>query len=362
LNSNTMQEITSLSGMSSPNSLAVTADLGKLYVANSGGQSVSVFNVNPRTEDFLSTIATIWVGSQPKGICCQPENEDVYVCNYGSSTISIINPKTNTVRKTLSSLLKKPWDMVVGPRQISIGFGTQVYHGYISNYGGDNVLVYESGPDGYGGVGYDDILDPIPEKGENGQVFLPLQSPRGIVWDPAAGKQYPLTGGCYVGHSAGGYGVVSHIEFTSQQGTYGPIFLIPNSGAIGGTPGYGKRIFVITAQWGGPQNPLSGYAVSDVALLDYNRQSWENETWSGNINNVTNLGDLSGPQTFLQVNNKDPVRFLNSYTQTFNPDRLYVSFVTAPVIDVVDPYSSQILKTITGVPRGIQALKTYFKN
>ncbi|MBU0754496.1 MAG: YncE family protein, partial [Planctomycetes bacterium] len=353
LNSNTMDIITSLDGLSAPDSVAVTPDLKNLYVSNSGGQSVSIYNADPRTDDFLSLITDVWVGKQPKGICCQPENEAVFICNYGSNTISIINPKTNSVRKTLSSLLNRPWDIVVGPRQINFGFGTQVFHGFISNYGGNNVLIYESGPAGYGGVGYDDILDPVPTVGENGQVFLPIQAPRGICWDPSAGGQYTLTGGCYVGHRSGGYGVVSRIVFTSQQGTYGPIFLIPNSGAIGGTPGFGKRQFLITAQWGGPKSPLSGSAVSDIALLDYNRHSWENDSWqaSANLNlYVTNLGDLWGPQTFLPMNNKSPIRIVTgSYVQTFNPDQMYVSYMNDPVIDVLDLNSSQILKTITGL-------------
>ncbi|MHC4944147.1 MAG: YncE family protein [Planctomycetota bacterium] len=366
LNSNTMDVITTLSGLSAPDSVAVSPDLRTLYVSNSGGQSISVFNVDPNSDDFLNTIAEILVGIQPKGICCQPENESVFVCNYGNSTISIINPKTNSVRKTMSSLLKKPWDMVCGPRQIQFGFGTQVFHGYVSNYGGDNVLIYESGPSGYGGVGYDDILDPVPEVGENGQKFLPIQEPRGIIWDVAASGQYTLVGGCFVGHRSGSHGVVTRIEFTSQQGTWGPIFLIPNSGAIGGTPGFGKRQFLITAQWGGLDNPLSGNAVADIALPDYNRNSWLTESWqaTGNLNfNVTNLGDLWGPQTFLPMNNKSPIRIVTgAYQQTFNPDLLFVAFLNNPVIDVVDVISSQVLKTITGLPKGTGSLKTYFEN
>jgi YVTN family beta-propeller protein len=321
-----------------------------------------VFNVNPRSSQFLDNTAKIFVGGNPKGLCVQPEQEDVFVCNFGSNTISVINPKTNTVRKTLSSLIKKPWDMVAGPRQVQFGFGTQVYHAYISNFGGDNVLIYESGPDGLGGVGFDGILDPVPPTGENGQQFLPIQSPRGLCWDPSAGKQYPYTGGCYVAHRSGSHGMVSRIEFTAQQAPYGPISLIPNSGSIGGTPGFGKRLFLITSQWGGSHNPLSGSAASDVALLDYNRNAWLNDNWTGNFD-VTNLGDLPGPQTFLPINNKSPLRtVVGTYRQTVNPDRLYISFDTVPVIDVINPQSSNVVKSITGLPASAKVLKTYFKN
>jgi YVTN family beta-propeller protein len=365
VNSNTMEIITSLTGLSGPDSVAVTPDLRNLYVTNSGGQAVAIFRVNPRADDFLNQIGTIFVGSQPKGLCCQPDGEDVFVCNFGSGTISILNPKTLSVRKTVSSLLKGPWDIVAGPRQSTFGFGGQVFHAYISNHKGNNVLIYESGPSGFGGVGYDDILDPVPETGQNGEKFLPLDSPRGLTWDPSAGLQYPLSGGVYVAHTAGSYGVVSRIEYVAQQAPYGPIFLIPNSGAIGGTPGFGKRVFSITAQWGGPDNPLSGKVATDVALLDYNRSAWINDNWLGNFFNVTNIGDYPGPHPYLPINNKSPIRTLSqgsqAFSQTFNPDRMYVSFDNTPVIDVVNPTSSQIVKTITGLPRGAKKMKTYFK-
>ena len=363
LNSNTMDVITTLSGLNMPDGVSVSPDLRRLYVSNSGGQSVSVFNANPRDQDFLYPVAEVWVGSQPKGICCQPDGEDVFVCNYGSSTISIINPKTNTVRKTLSSLLKKPWDCVMGPRQTTFGFQTGVFHGYIANYGGNNVLVYESGPDGFGGIGYDDILDPVPEKSSTGNQWLPIQEPRGICWDPAYYQQNVLSGGCYVAHRAGSHAMVSRIQFTAQQGPNGPIFLIPNSGSIGGTPGFGKRIFSITAQWGGAESPLSGNVAVDVALQDYNRNAWLNENWIGNFY-VTSVADLGqNPLTELPANNKHPIRILfGAIAVTYSPDRMFVSYQHTPVIDVIDPTSSQVIKTITGLPMGARVLKTYFKN
>ena len=362
VNSNTMDQITTLTGLSSPDAVAITADLKSLYVSNSGGGTVSVFDVDPQSDTFLYEVAEVYVGDTPKGICCQPDLEDVFVCNYGNNTISIINPATNTVRKTLSSLLNRPWDLVLGPRQNNFGFGTQVFHGYITNFGGDEILIYESGPDGYGGVGYDDILGNVPETGENGQVFEPMLMPRGICWDPTAGGQYPLTGGVYVAHSNGSKAYVSRVEFTSQQAPWGPIFLIANSGSVGGTPGFGKRIFVITAQWGGAESTLSGIAATDVTLLDYNRSAWLHENWGGNLY-TTNLGDFgTNPSTIHPINNKHPMRLYNgAFSSTFVPDRLFVSYQYSPVIDMLDTSSSQVMKSITGLPYGVRAIKTYFK-
>jgi len=370
VNSNTMDVITSLTGLNQPDAVAVRSDLTTLYVSNSGGNNVSVINVNPKSETFLKTITTIPVGGKPKGIACQPDGEDIFVCNYGSNSISIINSSTNTVRKTLTVLLKKPWDMVAAPRQFNFGFGTQVFHGYISNFGGNNVLVYESGPDGFGGVGYDDVLGEVPPEGENGQPFSPLLAPKGICWDPlATSKEYTLTGGVYVAHSTGGYGMVSRIAFSAQQAPWGPIFLIPISGAIGGSPGFGKRRFLITGQWGGPGSQLSGHSASDVALLDYNRHAWNNENWAGPAPSyVTNYGDLGqNPISSLPVNNKHPIRIVPinptvpTYIPALNPDRLFVSFEDTTSIDVLDVNMGLKVNTITGLPYGVKVLKSYFK-
>ena len=363
LNSNTMDLITSLTGLSSPDSVAVSSDLKKLYVSNSGGGYVTVFNVNPKSDDFLNPVTNIWVGAQPKGICCQPDLDDVLVCNYGSNTISIINPITNTVRKTVSSLVNKPWDLVAAPRQFTgLGFSTGVYHAYISNYGGDNILIFESGPDGIGGIGYDDILDPVPQTGQNGQQFLHVHNPRGLCYDPLYNTQSMIAGGCYVAHSAGSYAVVSRIQFCAQQGPQGPIFLIPNAGSVGGTPGFGKRVFEIVAQWGGVSEPLSGTSAIDIALLDYNRERWLDQNWLSSFF-VTSLGDLGGnPTATLPINNKHPIRIISgAVNPTLLPDLMYVAYQYTPVIDVLDPASSQVVKAISGLPGGARVLKTYFK-
>jgi YVTN family beta-propeller protein len=368
INSNTMDLITSISGFSSPDSAAVSGDLKRLYVTNSGSGVLSVFNADPRSSEFLHHITDIQVGIQPKGLCYQPDHEDVLVCNYGSDSISIVDVKSATVRKTITSLLDGPWDLVAGPRQTTFGYRTGIYHAYVSNYGGDNVLVFESGPSGNGGIGYDDILDPVPETGEGGITWLPMEKPRGICWDPHFYAPNYLNGGAFVAHKAGSYPVVSRISFTKQQAPLGPIYLQPFQGAPGGTPGFGKRIFEITAQWGGPDNPLSvgSGAATDVALLDYNREFWCSTNWTGNPY-VTNYGAVANnPEWGMPINHKHPTRILqpyglNEYHPVVLPDRLYISFEFEPVIDVIDPIDGTMVKTITGLPAPAKVLKTYFK-
>ncbi|MBU0754282.1 MAG: YncE family protein, partial [Planctomycetes bacterium] len=358
LNSNSMDLITTLTGFSAPDSVAVSPDLQTMYVSNSGSGFLSVFNVDPRTDGFLSHIADVAVGVQPKGICVQPDYDDVLVCNYGSNSVSIVNPSDNTVRKTVSSLVNRPWDLVAGPRQANFGFQTQVYHAYISNYGSNNVLIFESGPSGLGGVGYDDILDPVPLQGSGGQTFLPIESPRGICWDPHFVLGNSLSGGCFVAHSSGSYSLVSRIQFTKQQAPVGPILIVTPRGLPGGTPGFGKRVFEITAQWGGPDNPLSGGAggATDVALMDYNRDLWLNNNWTGDPY-VTNYGGLdNNPKIGMPINDKHPVRIitvfgLGQYSPVAYSDRLFVSFENGRVgvLDLFPPEAVEVLQ-VAGNP------------
>jgi len=370
LNSNTMEVIARLQGLRGPDSVAVTPDLRTLYVSNNAGDSVSVFDVDPRSAEFLQNIATIWVGRQPRGIGCQPDYEDVFVCNYGGNSISVINPSSNTIRKTLTALIKKPTDVVAAPRQMGyLGWGTQVYHAYISNTGDDNVLVYESGPSGLGGIGYDNILDPVPSQGMNGQQFETIHKPQGICYDPGylnnQSSALNLVGGCYVAHASTKGAAVSRIMFIDQQAPWGPIYLIPNSGSIGGTPGFGARRFLITSQWTAQDGHLSATGsdqASDVCLPDFNVSAWENNNFAANPY-VTNYGAVGqNPVALLPINNKHPLKLiLGSYVPTLSPDRLYISYKNTRNIDVLDPLTGSV-DTITNLEKPAKKLKAFYKN
>lgn len=355
LNSNTMEVIHTIHGFSQPDGMAITPDLKTLYVANSGISSVDVVDADPTSAGFLMRTNTISVGKKPKGICVQPDMEDVFVCNFKDNSISIIDHASKSVRKTLKAYLNHPWDMVTGPRQTTFGFGTGVYNGYISNHGAHNVLVFESGPDGFGGIGYDDIIGPALV----GSQFLPIESPRGLCWDPHYQNPNQLSGGCYVAHKSGTYGMVSHIEFTTQKAPYGPIMLpAPFTPA----PNFRARVYEVTGQWGGMTDPLSGKEAVDVALADYNLSLWENSNLSANPYCI-NFGDLGqNPHSYLPCNNKHPMRIVaGNPMPVYLPDRLYISFKESACVDIVNPMTGQKVKTINNLPAPAWVLKSYFK-
>lgn len=69
----------------------------ELYITNYFSNNVTVVNA------FLNvSIANISVGSNPWGISYVPYNHDLYVNNYNSSNISIISSITNTVISNIS--------------------------------------------------------------------------------------------------------------------------------------------------------------------------------------------------------------------------------------------------------------------
>ncbi len=70
-----------------------------LYVANQGGNSVSVIRISDNTP-----VDTIPVGSEPYGLSVVGTN--VYVANIASNTVSVIDTLTNTVTATISVGLK----------------------------------------------------------------------------------------------------------------------------------------------------------------------------------------------------------------------------------------------------------------
>ena len=69
----------------------------EIYVANSASGSVSAINTSSN-----SVIATVAVGMSPQEIVFDPHNNEVYVANGGSDTVSVISGASNLVVKTIN--------------------------------------------------------------------------------------------------------------------------------------------------------------------------------------------------------------------------------------------------------------------
>ena len=75
-----------------PYGIALTADGRKAYVANASGNSVSVIDTQTQT-----VTATIAVGAKPYGVATDPDGDRVYVTNQADGTLTVIGAVKATI-------------------------------------------------------------------------------------------------------------------------------------------------------------------------------------------------------------------------------------------------------------------------
>jgi hypothetical protein len=366
LNSNTFGLVDSIK-LPDPEGLALSPDLRRLYVTNYGDDTVSIVGTDPYGPYFHDEINRLKTQNGPRAIVCQEDGEDVFVCNTLANAVSILSPKTQTFRKVIKDQgLKKPWAVVLTPRQTLTGWASGIYFGFLIGQQSSQVLVYESGPGGPTGYGLDDIRWIA-----DGQYA----NMRGACYDPATypGSQVGLQTGVYVTHKDAqtGLAMVTRIAFVNQLPLPGPIPV--GLGTLPSNPqtplgNITFRVFQPVGTWGGPLVPLGqklNYGGADqqpydVALADFRTQDF----FSNNSLVIpTNFGSLTGLQSSVAVsqNNRSHLRIVQGAPISVNyADRMYVSFPGDDRIEVVDASSAGIkLNTITGAPRAA-ALTTFW--
>lgn len=80
-----------------PTGIAINAAGTKVYVANYNTNNVSVINTSTNTVS-----ATITVGTGPRKVAVSPDGAKVYVTNSTAGTVSVITTSTNTVTATVT--------------------------------------------------------------------------------------------------------------------------------------------------------------------------------------------------------------------------------------------------------------------
>jgi YVTN family beta-propeller protein len=102
------------------------------YVANFGSSTVSV--ISSSTD---SVIATILVGREPIWIAYAPPNNKLYVTNFGSNDVYVINGATNKVIKNIP----------VGNGPFAIAYSPSNNNVYVTNSGDGTVSVIDTSTD-----------------------------------------------------------------------------------------------------------------------------------------------------------------------------------------------------------------------
>jgi hypothetical protein len=141
------------------------------------GSGVGAGSTRSCTRQRSAKVRAAWPGSPPtRTSSCAAR---------AAGSVSVISAFNLEVRKTLTAHLEQPIDIALTPRQTSFGFLRGVYFGYVLDAAGF-VAVFESGPDGINGIGFDDIVATLP---------FPFHSPRAIQPDVTN-----LNSGFFVAH------------------------------------------------------------------------------------------------------------------------------------------------------------------
>jgi hypothetical protein len=157
-----------------PTDLAMGPNLDYLAVSNQNADTVSFIDINPRSATFHKVVKSTEVGRGPRGIAWEGGNEDILVCNEAENTISILSAFTFDERRVIKGHLNQPFDIVISQRQIQWGFLRNVYFAWVLNRNGD-LTIFESGPNGVNGWGYDDTIGVAP---------FTFEKPKKIMLDP----------------------------------------------------------------------------------------------------------------------------------------------------------------------------------
>jgi hypothetical protein len=329
LNSNRMTVLDAIK-VSDPVDMAMAPNLRRLAVSSFSSGSINFIDIDPTSPTFHTVISQTRVGAGPGSLCWQTDGEEILVVHPNSSSLTIINGTDLQVSRTVTGFLANPIGVVTTHRMnAALGNATGLYHAYILN-GNGTIAVYESGPDGVNGIGYNDIIGTVP-----GVLF---RSPKKITADSSS-----QLGGVFVSHvDEFGNGQVSRMEMTNSPGLQ-PIqqsqggFLLP--------PTFRQKEWGVTQVYGGttPTNPtrdqLSGRAPGDVAPDE-----------------MTNLGDLPGQTTTKnssiktspsRQSVKDTIKYLGPtpFLPTA-PKFLFIAITDRGVVDVFDISTAEKIRSI----------------
>ncbi|MDP7062214.1 MAG: beta-propeller fold lactonase family protein, partial [Planctomycetota bacterium] len=163
LNSNRMTVIDRIP-VSSPRDLAMSPDLNTLAVTNNGPSTVTFIDTDPNSATFHQVVKTTQIfeelnnrqGLGPTEIVWQPDGEDLLVICERSGSLAIIDAGALSTRKVIPGVTN-PRLLTVSDRDSTFGFSTGLYYAYLISSSGE-MTIFESGPDGIQGIGFDDFI------------------------------------------------------------------------------------------------------------------------------------------------------------------------------------------------------------
>ena len=149
-----------------PEGIAYDPGTGEIYVANFGSNTVSVINDSTNT-----VVATIKVGTQPKNIVYDSGKDEVFVTNWGSGTVSVISDRTHLVVATIP----------VGIHPVGIAYDSAKSEIFVANSGDNTVSVISD---------TNNSVVATITTGTNPSQGLSSPHPIGVTYDSATNEIY----------------------------------------------------------------------------------------------------------------------------------------------------------------------------
>ena len=115
-----------------PRGIGVNPQTNRIYVANSGSDSLSVIDGSGD-----SVIAAVGVGNAPNGVGVNPQTNRIYVVNWYSNDVSVIDGLGDSLIAAIG----------VGVSPAGVGVNSQTNRIYVANWGSDSVSVIDGSGD-----------------------------------------------------------------------------------------------------------------------------------------------------------------------------------------------------------------------
>ena len=337
LNSNRFTVLDTIQ-LSDPVSMAMSPNMRRLAVTNFASSSVSFIDIDPTSAFFHQVVAETRIGTGPSAVSWQPDGEDVLVVSTEANFLTVINALDFTVRRQLGGFLNQPIEVIATERYQATGNTSGLYYAYILNSNG-TIAIYESGPDGVNGIGFNDIIGSV--------TTVEFPRARSMHYDHAAAK-----GGVLIGHTdVSGLGQVSRLALTASPN--GQLPISPVTGGFILPPTYRQKVWSVTQTLGGSTagfgNFMSGNSIIDLATDD-----------------LRNNGGLAG-QLNIQAPNYNTTPYIHSGKYTLRlantpasaPRLLFVALSDVGNVDVFEIATGTRIATIP-VP-GVRVVSNYWR-
>ncbi|MCB9879675.1 MAG: hypothetical protein H6835_18940 [Planctomycetes bacterium] len=326
--------------LSDPVSMAMSPNMAFLAVSNFASASVSFIDIDPTSSTFHKVVAETRVATGPTSISWQPDGEDVLVVSTQANQLTIIKALDFTVRRQLGGFLNNPIDVIVTERYVATGNTSGLYNAYILNSNG-SIAVYESGPDGVNGIGFNDIIGSVTN------VSFPRA--KSMIYDFNAGL-----GGVLVGHTdATGLGQVSRLSMTASPA--GPRPLNPSSTGFILPPTFRQKEWTVVQRIGGTAaqgsfaDQMSGNSIIDLCYDDLRN--------FGGLPGQANVYAPSFATTPYLHSGKHTLK--NGSVRASTPRLLFIALSDVGAVDVFELQSGTRVQTISAP--GVRVVANYWR-